>query len=192
MSNYPFDLGNLREPLSKVPRELVSAARAWFDEDDRLFTDRGGQLLKGIFPDLSWEFEQVLLERVRTGDATNLQFVTRILNAYDGQSFLHGICKEIVAALDPDDPLLMKVKSVLDATGTVLGEFGMVAAYEQKIVEIEAWRTDPRERVCAFADWHIRSLERQAAAERRRSEESLELRRREYDGDAAGEAKGDD
>jgi ppGpp synthetase/RelA/SpoT-type nucleotidyltranferase len=180
----PFNLHSLGEPLSKHPRELVSTAKDWFYEDDQLFTYRGGQLLKCVFPNWAPEFEQALLEQVRSSDPNSLRFVIRILRAYNGQSFLHDICKEIISVLDPNDPLLSEVGIVLDSTGVVRGEFGFVEAYKERKVLIEAWRADPRDRVRIFAERHVRQLERIIAAEQRRSEEEIELRRREFIGNA--------
>lgn len=60
------------------------------------------------------------------------------------------------------------------------GEFGFVHAYEAKKHEIEPWLEDPHLAVQAFARRYQRSLDRQIAAEQRRSEEALELRKRDW------------
>jgi len=61
--------------------------------------------------------------------------------------------------LPEDDPPLSEVDVILSSTSVVTGEFGFVQAFAQR---------------------YIRSLDRQIAVEQRRSEESLELRKREY------------
>jgi hypothetical protein len=189
-SAVPFSLDALQKALSPYARELVSAARVWFDDDDVFFSYRGGQLLKSVFPRWSPEFEQALREEVRSGDTAGLQFVTQIMRTYEGQSFLHDLCKEIVAAVGPGDPLLGEIGIVLESTGMVSGPFGYVEAYEERKALIETWRTDPRERVRLFAERHIHELEQMIGAEQRRSEQELELRKREFDrSDVEGEDK---
>lgn len=183
----PTHLERLREPLSRHPEEFISAARAWFDEDELLFSQWGVRLLKRVFPTQSSEFERVLLECVRSGVPAELRFVVRILRGYNGESFLHGLCKEIVAALEPDDPLLTEVELILISTGVVSGEFGWVSAYERRKVELETWLTDPRERVRAFAERQIHDLEQTIALEQQRAEQRVEFRRREFEEEAPDE-----
>jgi hypothetical protein len=110
-----------------------------------------------------------------------IEFVLAVLRAFDGQKALQPICRDIVAALQPDNELLNEVAIVLDTTGMVSGQFGFVEAYRGKKAEMADWLSDPREPVRAFAERHIRSLERQIAADQRRSMEEHELRKREYE-----------
>lgn len=56
----------------------------------------------------------------------------------------------------------------------------MVEAYKQKKDDMEPWPADPRERVQSFARRRVLSLDRFIAAEQRRSEQDLELRKRSY------------
>lgn len=187
-SAVPFILDGLREALSPYPQELASAAKAWFGGDNVFYSYKGGQFIKCIFPNWSPELEQVLLEEVRSGELAGLQFVTQIMRAYEGQSFLHELCKEIVAAVEPGDPLHDEIEIVLESTGTTSGQFGRVEAYEERKALIDTWRTDPRDRVRSFAERFLHELEQMIAAQQRRSEQELELRKLEFDqGDAEGE-----
>jgi len=61
-----------------------------------------------------------------------------------------------------------------------MGEFGFVEAFQRKKAEMEAWLSDPRQKVREFAEKYRRSLERRIASEQRRSESDHELRRREW------------
>ncbi len=89
-------------------------------------------------------------------------------------------------AFPAGDPLLPHVEEILQSTGVLAGEFGFVEAYTKKKGEMAGWLTDPDAHVRAFADSHVRLLDRQIAAEQRRAEEGLEMRKRMYD-DPAGE-----
>lgn len=187
----PFSLSELTEPLSNFAGDMVQKLRDWYDEDDRLFHYRGAQFLKAVFPNFS-PLEASLRSIVAEGDRKGLEFVLAVLRSFDGQNVLHPICRDIVAALQPEDELLIEVEIVLDSTGMVSGQFGFVEAYQVKKAEIQGWLTDPREPVRAFAERHMRNLDRQIAADQRRSMEEHELRKRAYEDlseDAAEPAK---
>ncbi|GLS38526.1 hypothetical protein GCM10010869_41210 [Mesorhizobium tianshanense] len=101
---------------------------------------------------------------------------------------MQPICRDIVAALQPDDELLNEVEIVLDSTGVVHGQFGFVEAYQGKKAEIEEWLSDPREPERVFAERHMRDLDRQIAADQCRSMEEHELRKRAYENLAEDQA----
>lgn len=176
----PFSFSELRKPLASVVADIVQKLRAWHDEDDRSFQYRGARLLKALFPNFV-ALETSLRTIVAKGERGDIEFVLAVLMAFDGQKDLQPICRDIVAALQPDGDLLNEVAVVLDSTGVVSGPFGFVEAYQRKKAEIEDWLSDPRELVRAFAEKHIRSLERQIAADQRRSMEEHELRKRQYE-----------
>ena len=110
----------------------------------------------------------------------DIEFVLQVLSSYHGEVSLNETCKAIVRALGADDALLSDVEIVLQNTGVVSGEFGMVQAYQSKKQEMAGWLDDPDAKVRAFAESYLRLLDRQIAAEQRRSEESIEMRKRMY------------
>ncbi|MDI6853883.1 MAG: RelA/SpoT domain-containing protein [Deltaproteobacteria bacterium] len=177
----PFKFYRLHDQLAKVPEYLLEKSRSWFEEDKLMFQYRGGQLLSIVFPNFPPEFELILQNLIESRDKADIEFVAKILRTYDdGQVFIYSLCKEIVALLPPEDPLLNEIEAALGSTGVVTGEFGFVDAYKRKKTEIEPWLEDPREQVQSFARRLLLSLDRRIAAEQRRSEERLELRKREY------------
>jgi ppGpp synthetase/RelA/SpoT-type nucleotidyltranferase len=177
----PFKFYRLHGQLEKIPEYLVEKSRSWFEEDNLLFQYRGGQLLSIVFPNFPPEFERILQSLIEGRDKADIEFVAKILRTYDdGQVFINSLCKEIVALLPPEDPLLNEIEAALDSTGAVSGQFGFVDAYKRKKMEIELWLNDPRERVQSFARHHLRRLDKRIAFEQRRSEEDLEMRKREY------------
>lgn len=177
----PYKLNSLRIPLGAIPAHLVKKARSWFDEDSSpLFTYRAGRLLSAIFPEVTPDFEHSLQSRLNGHDEADFEFVISILRNYKGETFTHNLFKNIVELSRADDPLLDEIGMALNSTGVVSGEFGFAEAYRRKKTEIEPWLTDPREKIQSFARRYILSLERQIAAEQRKSEEGLELRKRDY------------
>jgi hypothetical protein len=121
-----------------------------------------------------------LTSLVGSGDRRDIEFIVAVMRNYHGQSFLYELCKAIVCALPLGDPLLIGVDVVLSMTGVTTGEFGLVEAYKRKIEQIQPWLNDDNERVRAFAKTFLHSLNNQIAAEQRRTEQEVELRKRRY------------
>jgi hypothetical protein len=115
------------------------------------------------------------------GSDDDIGFVLTVLRKYQGQPATHDVMKELVVRLPADDPRLMKVEISLQNTGVVSGEFGFVEAYTAKKAAIASWLDDERPRVREFAEQYMKKLDRMAAAEQRRAEQSRELRRREFE-----------
>ena len=146
-----------------------------------MFEFTGGRLIAASFPGFPDDLQQKLSSYIRPDAREETEFVVRILTAYRGEAVPYDFCKQIVKALAPDDKLLGQIQAVLQSTGVVAGEFGLVEAYKQKREALVPWLSDEDERVRAFAAQYIKSLDLQIAAEQRRSEEDIEMRKRMYD-----------
>jgi hypothetical protein len=176
----PYDLHELRNPLSRDAEFAVDTVRSWYSSDNSLFEFRGGKVLHNVFPGFNTELEAKLNSVAQEGTDEAIDFVLRILRAYQGETFLHGVCKEIVDKLPLDDGHIGEVQVILESTGVVTGQFGLVEMYQKKKEEASPWLSDSRPKVRAFAEKYRRSLDRAIAAEQRRSEADYELRRREW------------
>jgi hypothetical protein len=146
-----------------------------------MFPYNGGRLISAAFPGFSDELGRKLMSLVSTGTHDDLEFVISILSAYDGEQFVEPLCKDIIRRLPADDELRGNVTLVLQATGVVSGEFGLVEAYKGKRDALVPGLSDTDESVRSFTQEYIASLDRQIAAEQRRSEEELEMRKRRYE-----------
>jgi len=146
-----------------------------------MFQFGGGRLLASAYPGFSGRFKDKLMTYLHSGNHGDVEFVVRTLSAYQGQTFLNETCREAVRALSLDDDLLSIIEIVLESTGVLSGEFGRVEAYARKKQEMSGWLTDPDAHVRAFAERRLLTIDRQMAAEQRRSEEDLEMRKRVYD-----------
>lgn len=180
----PYSFTTLGPHLAVIGPYLLAQSRAWHREQPEYFQYRGGRLLSIIFPEFTQELEGHLKNELVTGGAATAQFVTDVLAGYRGSPATHELYKLIVESVPADDPVLGAVEVALISTDVVSGEFGMVEAYQQKKAEFQPWLSDLRPRVKAYAEIHDRMLNRMIAAEQRRSEESLEARKRQY-GDSA-------
>jgi ppGpp synthetase/RelA/SpoT-type nucleotidyltranferase len=176
----PYQMYELHKSLTQHARLIVETIRAWYSPDEDLFTYSGGRLLHNIFPQFTEEYEAELLALVRSGAEDDIDFVLRVLRSYNGGLFLHKICRALIEVLPEGDERTDEIEVILDSTGVVSGEFGMVRAYQCKKEEMQSWLSDGHPKVRAFGEAHLRSLDRAIAAEQRRSEANYEFRRRSW------------
>lgn len=176
----PYQFHSLHEPLAANAPMVVQQLFDLFSKDQSIFQYRGAKLVQLIFPDFPEAFQASLTNLIRTAREGELNFVSSVLRAYDGQSFIHPVAKQLIQALPSDSEILNEVSIALQSTGVVSGEYGMSEAYEKKRLEVLDWLLDPRERVRAFAAKYIAELEAMRDSERRRADESIALRKFKY------------
>lgn len=176
----PYEMHKLNEPLSKIPRDAVRTVRQLYDGDFSMFIYRGARLLKIIFPQFPPEFEAELLSIVQEGGDENLEFVLAIARNYEGQPFIHNVCRAIIRVIPPGSQYRTEVAIALQNTGVVTGAFGFAEAYEQKKDEVKHWVNDPDEKIQEFAKWYITGLDHMISADRKRAEEEVALRKHRY------------
>jgi hypothetical protein len=176
----PYQFHSLHAPLAANAAMVVQRVLDWYRRDPSLFLYRGAKLLQLVFPEFPEAFQASLVNLIRTAGETELDFVSSVLRAYDGQTFIHPVAKQLIKELPPDSELLNDVSIALQSTGVVAGEYGMSEAYEKKRLEVLDWLEDPHERVRAFAAKYIADLESMRDFERRRADESIALRKFEY------------
>ena len=179
----PYDLHELHEPLAANPGLVINNIKTWYSADSTLFQFKGGRLLALVFPSFSEAFG-IALQTLVKKDPTSVDFVLSVLQNYQGQSALHETFKTIVNLLPEQDERLSTIELALETTGVVSGEFGFVEAYQEKRRAVEPWLEDKRPRVRKFAKRYVRSLDRAIAAEQRRAEADIELRKHQFDPDA--------
>jgi hypothetical protein len=177
----PFQFHGLEKSFANITDHAISRVREWFVSGDPMFQFRGGRLLASSFPNFPEAFSRNLLSYVHSGNRADIEFVIRVMSSYHGEAFLNETCKAVVRALPPEDPLLPDVGIILQSTGVVAGEFGFVETYTKKKQEMATWLTENNAHLRAFAETYVRLLDRRIAAEQRRSEESIEMRKRMYD-----------
>jgi ppGpp synthetase/RelA/SpoT-type nucleotidyltranferase len=182
----PHQLYELQKSFANIADHAVGTVRRLFAIDDPLFQFTGGRLLSSSFPDFSDAFKEKISSYIQPDNRDDIEFVVRVLSSYTGQPFLYETCRDIVRALPIDDQLLGNVQIILQTTGLVSGEFGFVEAYKQKREDVATWLSDGDSKVRSFAQQYVGSLDRQIAAEQRRSEEDIEMRKRMY-GDRSGD-----
>ncbi|MGH8635064.1 MAG: hypothetical protein ACRET7_13160 [Burkholderiales bacterium] len=177
----PFTLHKLNKPLATIPNDAVRIVRTEYDGNFGMFIFRGAHLLKTIFPQFSSEFEAELLRLVEEGGDDDLEFVVAVLRNYEGQTFIHNVCKAMVNKVPTDSQFRTEVTIALQNTGVVSGAYGFAEAYDRKKAEIQGWLSDPSEKIREFAARYVEGLDHMIIADRRRADEDIALRKQRFD-----------
>ena len=149
-----------------------------------MFIYRGAKLIKNIFPQFHQDLEKALIEVLQKDTRDDILFVIAILRNYEGEPFLHGVCKELVNTIPEDDVFKSEIRIILQNTGVIHGSLGFAEAFERKIGEIEYWLKDPNVKIRSFAEQYIQILKDRIEAENKRIEEDDILRKHQYGTDA--------
>lgn len=177
----PYHLEPLSAALATAPDALLSTLRAAFGHgEDFGYSYPGARLVAAAFPVFDEPLSGALLKYVGTGSDDDTDFVISVLRAYDGAAPILEVCKAIIKAAPERSRLWSEVASAIEATGVVVGEFGLSQAYERKRQEIEPWLHDEDERVRAFAAWIGEDLRAQVEQERERAQQGTALRKYRY------------
>ena len=179
----PFRFHGLERELSKYPQLAISKGLSWFARDRELFEFRGGRLLSSAFPDCTPAFAAALVELVKAGADTEVDFALAILQNYRGETSTYAVLKEIVSRFPDDVRKLSAVRAIIDSTGVVSGEFGLAEAWRTKKESLREWLADERPVIKTFAERHIAELDLMIASEERRAEAEREMRNRSYSED---------
>ena len=186
----PFEFQGLEPVFSKDPELAISKGLLWFAQDRAEFRFRGGSLLGRAFPTCTPEFAAALAELVKAGGDIEADFSLAILQNYLGSTSTDGVLKEIVSRFPHDARKMNGVRSSINSTGVISGEFGLAEAWRVKKESLTRWLTDERQAVKAFAEQHIAELDRMILSERRRVEAERERRERSRHEDESGHDHG--
>ena len=187
--DVPFRFYSLQKSFAGIVEHAVDFVRQLFLSGDSMFQfswrPSAGKQLSGLFRTLcARSSNPTSSPAIGTTSNSYCRFYRAITARFRSTRPARRLCGRLAA----DDALLSEVEIVLQNTGVVSGEFGMVQAYQSKKQEMAGWLDDPDAKVRAFAESYLRLLDRQIAAEQRRSEESIEMRKRMYgDPDSGGE-----
>lgn len=177
----PHKLERLAPRLKPYTVNAVEHAAAWAAAEPHLARFRSAAFIAKLHSDWSPELEAALWGQFETGDDEKREFVIGVLRNYEGEAFMHKLLRDIVAVLPEGHDLLDDVGVALHETGVMHGAFGGVETYRAKVAALKPWFEDERPRVRAFADNIKREFQNHIAAEQRRAEEDLAMRRLAYD-----------
>jgi hypothetical protein len=176
----PFDLHKINKSLQKHAEVVLSEIIKWYSQKDVRFQWEASHLIQAIFPSFQKELETELNRLIISGKEKNAKIVLSILRAYKGEPFIHNVCKNFIK----QSPYVEKFKDslliALSQTGVVSGEYGFVNAYKQKLEEVQSWKKDRSKPIKAFINEYEDYLNKQILLERKRADEDIEMRKREY------------
>jgi len=177
----PYQLFDLDKVLNADPDTAVNELRGWYRAGDSMFQFTGGRLLHAVFPSFTEGLAAAFVRLVEGGGDDDIEFTLHALHNYCGEATLHPVAKALVARLPGDDGRLGRVEILLENTGVVSGEFGMVEALRERKALMTTWHADPSVQVKAFAERAIRHLDNRIATEQRSAEMRKEQRKRDYE-----------
>jgi ppGpp synthetase/RelA/SpoT-type nucleotidyltranferase len=177
----PYQLFDLNKVLNADPDAAVNELRSWYHPDDKMFQFTGGRLLHAVFPTFTEGLAGAFVRLVEGGGDDDIEFALHTLHNYRGEATLHPVAKAIVARLAGDDSRLSRVEILLENTGVVSGEFGMVEALRERKAMMTGWLEDRDALVKGFAERAIRHLDNRIAMEQRSAEMQKEQRKRDYE-----------
>lgn len=178
----PFDLHKLNEPLSQNAKDVIEEILKWFKKEDWLSYWEGGHFLEAIFPAFHQELEDQLIKLLRSKNKNKAKIVLYILRSYKGETFLHNVCKEFIKQYPKSKKYKQELFIVLSQMGVVSGEYGFVEGYERKKQEIQEWKKDKSKAIKKFAQEYENYLSKRIDYEKKRADEDIEIRKREFEG----------
>lgn len=178
----PFDLHKLNVPLSQNAKDVIEEILEWFKKEDWLSYWEGGHFLEAIFPAFHQELEDQLIKLLRSKNKNKAKIVLYILRSYKGDAFLHNVCKEFIKQYPKSKKYKQELFVVLSQMGVVSGEYGFVEGYERKKQEIQEWKKDKSEFIKKFAQEYENYLSKRIDYEKKRADEDVEIRKREFEG----------
>lgn len=177
----PFSLHILNESLSKNPVKVIDEILKWFDIEDRLLCIEWANLIELIFPEFHPELEDKLIKLLRSKDDKIEIIVLCILRAYDGQKFLHEVCKEFIKQCPEKKEYQQEMFLILSGTVGGFGEYAICESYKKKRREIQEWKKDENIAIQKFAILYDRYLSSMINYEKKRVDESVEFMKREFE-----------
>lgn len=178
----PFDLHKLNEPLSQNAKDVIEEILKWFKKEDWLSYWEGGHFLEAIFPAFHQELEDQLIKLLRSKNKNKAKIVLYILRSYKGETFLHNVCKEFIKQYPNSKKYKQELFTVLSQMGVVSGEYGFVEGYERKKQEIQEWKKDKSKIIKKFAQEYENYISKRIDYEKKRADEDIEIRKREFEG----------
>jgi len=178
-SAIPFEFHQLDKELSKHPGVVIKKILTWYEEE-WVYKWEASRLIQRIFTRFNITLEKELLRLISTGSKEEAKIVLEILRAYEGNAYLHKVCKEFIKKYSKNQGYIQDMFVILSQTGTVVGEYGFVEAYKRKKEDIQSWKVGRDRKVAHFVKEYEDYLDRRIAWEKKRSDERIELDKQRF------------
>ena len=165
----PFNFHRLAQPLANHLNTVLATVSDC--------CNGGAKLISNIFPKYTSELNTNLLKLVSDGNEKDYRMVIAILYNYKGIPEINNICKNMISTLPEKSDLLTGISNIMQSTGILEGEYGLVKALEEKKESISSWYNDSNPKVQEFLEKYT-NLDKKIIYEQRQAEENIELRKR--------------
>lgn len=177
----PYNLNELNKPLNENAEIIIPKILKWFKKKDYSLYWEGSPLIQAIFPTFDKVLEEELIKLITSKNNKKVEIVFNILRAYNGEDFLHNVCKELIKEYPENDNYHKEIFIVLSQMGVVSGEYGFVKGFEKKKEEIQIWKKDKNKAIQLFVKKYEDFLDKRILYEKKQSDEDIELRKRQFD-----------
>jgi len=176
----PYSLQAMNKPLSENAEIIIPEILKWFKKKDDLLYWEGTRLVEAIFPAFNKTLEKELIGLIKSKENKKVEIVFNILRAYEGEDFLHNVCKELIKEYPKNEDYRKKIFIVLSQMGGVSGEYGFVEGFKKKKEEIQSWKKDKNKAIQLFVKEYEDYLDIRILYEKKQADESIELRKRRF------------
>ncbi|MHA1278044.1 MAG: hypothetical protein ACTSQ8_12715 [Candidatus Helarchaeota archaeon] len=177
----PFQLRKLNKPLSEHSKLVIQEILKWFKSNNPLLYMEGSQLIQSIFPSFHKDLENELIKLIKSKNKNRVRIVLNILRAYEGEKFLHRVCKEFIRRFPKNKRYKQEMFIVLSQMGVVSGKYGFVEGYKNKKKLIQSWKKDKSKVIKNFVKEYEKYLDDRIRYEKKAVEEEIEIRKREFE-----------
>ncbi len=176
----PRQTDKLLKLTDQHKRVFIDEIFKWFESKHWLNYWEGAHLLRNLFPEFDPYLESKLIETIRSKKINRVRIVVHVLRAYEGEVFLHGVCKEFIKRYPTNSQYQKEIFIILSQTGVVSGEYGFVDLYKSKLNEIQSWKSDKDESIQKFLKEYESYLRDRIVSEEKRADEEVDHLKREY------------
>lgn len=176
----PFNLNKLNESCGQNAKDVIKEILKCFNKKEDLLYSECGYFLNAIFPTFHPELEDQLIKLLKSKNKNKAKIVHIILSSYEGEIFLHNVCKEFIKQY-PKSEEYEKLFIVLSKTGVVFGEDGFVKSYKRKEQEIQEWKKDKSKVIKKFVQEYENYLSERIDDEKKRADDNIEIMKRKFE-----------
>ena len=175
----PYHLNpELQKLLTKDEKRLSDALKTWMKKMTlkwSLYNWEVSRFLESIKADR----RKILSGMIEKGTDDDLLRVAYAIESISRADI--DLCMQIVGRTD-NSRIRKKIQSLMYATGTVSGEYGIADAYKGKIEALQKYKKSSNKRIKSFTVEMIGYLEQSESDERKRVAEEIQLRKIQFEG----------
>jgi len=176
----PYSLHEVNKPLNENAEIIIPEILKWFNKKDYSLYWEGIPLIQAIFPTFDKVLEKELIKLIKSKNNKKVTIVLNILQAYEGEDFLHNVCKELIKEYPKNEDYRKEIFIVLSQMGGVSGEYGFVKGLKKKKKEIQSWKKDKNKVIQVFVKRYEAFLDKRILYEKKQADEVIELRKRRF------------